>query len=1455
MSDRAPSGLVAAAEKMLCKLEGSGNYVAWNYHVLSAVQGFNLDGHLTGETVKPAVTKGSPTEAADTIKANEWERNDKAVRACIRLSLTTSLISTAMDNTLTAKQLWDKLTGQCRRNDMTTRGALILQIHTTKLKDAASAEQHVATMNGYLEQLAQMGKPMDASEAAFALLHSVPTDAIQWDVFLSTYHSKEQDPTRDGVCSAIRAEAVRQLQREKERGSTQPTGAAAVDVAYAAARGNNNNNKTGGRKFCTHCNRRGHVVDTCWDLHPNLRQKQPRAEVSFVAVINETNNHAALLAESGPSAGLWHVDSGASAHLTGNKDWFIELHQCSPRTVTTADHGVLTCTQRGTAVLITPHSRITIHDVLYVPSLTLNLVSVSALIKAGSRVRFTKTGCAIRSSRNKLVARAVALNNIYSIYATPGAVDTAYTVSSGRSGPMDWQTAHARMGHLSPSSMKVLLDKQLAVAPPTPTSGTAADIDHCPGCLAGKSHRNPIPTEATHRASRPLQIVHSDLCGPIQLTDADGKVGPKQYIITFIDDYSRFAWVGITADKTAETTLSTFVRYKVWAERYTGFKIQLLRTDGGGEYINDKFDTYLSIMGIERQRTTARTPQQNGVAERMNRTLCEAARAMLHAAGLPLAFWTHAVKTAAYLRNRSPTRALTNATPYEAWRGDKPDLSHLRAFGCRAYMHLDKTKRSKMEARSIPVIFVGYAPEAKAWLVYDPIGKQTHTSRDVTFHESVAGSTLLAARAKPPADNSKSSSSSSSGNGAVVAAEPTDTTNSAMLEVLVSENEDVSEDDGETEAKQPVRPDVAAEPIDQQLQQANQALQGVPRESQQLGSDSPATDSSRPSTTPPAASSAAVPAVGAATSVTATQSTSSAKKARKRGNRLQRELDNLRSYNALGNKEQPDEQQHDALFAFAVQVGTSISEPRTYNEAVCSPHRVQWERAMQDELDSIKANDTYTLVPLPPARQAIGCKWVYKIKRHADGSIDRYKARLVAKGYSQLHGIDFTETFAPVVRFPSLRAILAIAAAADYEIHQMDVKTAFLNGDLDEDIYMQQPDGYRAAGDQAHHVWKLNKSLYGLKQAGRAWNKKMDAALVELGFRSLHSDSCVYVRRDGSSVLFVLVYVDDLLLVANNAAQLANTKAALSSRFDMKDMGKAHFILGVQIRRNRAKRQLYLSQAEYVRAILERFGMQDCKPAASPMSTGVKLLKAESCEGSAEGSSHDSMADIPYASAVGALMYAALATRPDIAYAVTALCQFMSAPDISHWHAAKRVFRYLQGTQHHELVYGWNGGKNQPLYGYSDSDWGNDVNDRRSFTGWVFLLHDGAVSWQSCKQPTVALSSVEAEYMAATQATREAVWWRAFLTELGLPPTAATTIYKDSQGAIALGKNPEHHKRTKHIDIQHHYVREQVAAGTVVSHYISTDDMLADVLTKPLAAERHNRLAGEMGVRAVHTAD
>ena len=534
------------------------------------------------------------------------------------------------------------------------------------------------------------------------------------------------------------------------------------------------------------------------------------------------------------------------------------------------------------------------------------------------------------------------------------------------------------------------------------------------------------------------------------------------------------------------------------------------------------------------------------------------------------------------------------------------------------------------------------------------------------------------------------------------------------------------------------------------------------------------------------------------------------------------------------------------------------ADPVSFREAIARPDGQQWEQAARDEYKSIQDAGTWTLTGLPPGRRTIGCKWVFKLKRKADGTIDRYKARLVAKGYAQTEGVDYQETFAPVAKFSAIRALLAMAAHFDLELHQMDVRTAFLNGDLDHDIYMTQPEGFTVPG-QEHLVCKLQKSLYGLKQAGRSWYQKIDQALQELGFRALKSDPCVYIMRKGSVIVLIALYVDDLLILSNNVSELTHFKTDLALRFSMTDLGEAQYVLGIQIQRNRAAHTLTISQAEYVRNVLERFGMASSKVVRTPLEISSTLTKAD-CP--AAGAPADAAFIRQYQSAVGAIMYAMLGTRPDIAFAVTALSQFNSNPGPSHWLAVKHVLRYLRGTTDYQLTYGAWGGPVTPavharplnLHGFCDSDWASNPDDRRSVTGYVFMLGRGAVSWQAQKQTTVALSSVEAEYMASALATKEAIWWRTFLNELELPANAATTIYSDSQGSIALSKNPEHHGRSKHIDIRHHFVREQVAAGTVKLEYVPTEAMLADVLTKPLSGDKHTKLLKHMGLRSASSA-
>jgi hypothetical protein len=823
-----------------------------------------------------------------------------------------------------------------------------------------------------------------------------------------------------------------------------------------------------------------------------------------------------------------------------------------------------------------------------------------------------------------------------------------------------------------------------------------------------------------------------------------------------------------------------------------GHRVSVLHTDNGGEFVSNAFDPWLKQRGIRRELTVAHTPHQNGVAERTLRTIVEMARALLFAARLPKSFWALAVATAVYVSNRCPTVSLGNRTPFEAWCGHKPTIAHMRVFGCLAYAHVHKSKRDKLDPKAVPCTFVGYSPDSTGYLLWD--GHKVLTTRDVYFVEHQLGASAGEAGEAENAFGTNVNADASQSNAAL--APPPSVP--ALLQPAVAD----------PAAAQPVAAQpVAAEPAAaSQPQLSSTQLQRIKHDQQ--------------------------------------------RRQLKAG--LPRELAGLTDHLQAGPRDvatsvvaptapAPSSVAHFAFVAHAgltATVNDGAADPLTFREAMASPQQSQWRAAMDNEMQSLAKAGTYTLVPLPAGRTAIGCKWVFKTKRGADGAVTKHKARLVAKGFLQRYGVDYDETYAPVARYPSIRALLALAAHHDWHLHQMDVKSAYLNGDLEEEIYMAQPDGYDSAGT-SQLVCKLKKSLYGLKQAARTWHLKMDVALKAQGFTELAADPCVYRRLQDGHVIIIALYVDDLLLASDDLATLTELKASLARQFEMEDMGEASFILGIDIRRDRAARTLSIGQAAYVTAILQRHGMDDCKPAVAPMSydAASQLVKAPDDLVVTDATTRE------YQVIIGGIMFAMLCTRPDIAFAVTRLAQFASKPSPAHVVALKHLMRYLRGTIHQRITYSGTGSvTSQPaLVGYCDSDWGQRLDDRRSVTGYVFKLASGAISWQSKKQKTVALSTVEAEYMATTQATKEAIWWRSYLAGLGHHMTGPTVLLSDSQGSIALAKNPDHHARTKHIDVQYHFIRQHVASRTIDLRFISTTDMAADILTKPLERVAHEK--------------
>ena len=516
-----------------------------------------------------------------------------------------------------------------------------------------------------------------------------------------------------------------------------------------------------------------------------------------------------------------------------------------------------------------------------------------------------------------------------------------------------------------------------------------------------------------------------------------------------------------------------------------------------------------------------------------------------------------------------------------------------------------------------------------------------------------------------------------------------------------------------------------------------------------------------------------------------------------------------------------------------------LKEPATVEEALVSPDKAKWLNAMEKEMDSLHANDVWNLVELPEDRKAVGSKWVFKLKVGADGSVERHKARLVAQGFSQKFGSDYDETFCPVVRLESLRTVIALAVQNGLKIHQVDVTTAFLNGELLEEVYMKQPKGFIVKG-QEHLVCRLKRSIYGLKQSPRCWNYALDTKLKKMGFIPTASDPCIYMSSEGE--MFVIgVYVDDIVLAGKSDKRIEEVKKTLAKQFDIKDMGKLHYFLGMKVIQNEETGEVWIGQPAYTESLLQKFGMEKAKPVSTPVDTSVKLVKATEDE--------DCVDHSLYQSAVGSLLYLSVGTRPDITYAVSNVAKFCAKPSKQHWTAVKRIMRYLQGTINFGLLFNRCGSKK--FVGFSDADWAGDLDDRKSTSGYLFQIGGGAVTWRSKKQTCVALSTAEAEYMALASAVQEAIWMRQLTDELGNGPTEATTIFEDNQSAICMAKNPQFHGRAKHIGIKYHFIREQVSSGTVKLEYCPTKEMIADMLTKGLHRDQFTKLRDMAGVKEI----
>ena len=810
---------------------------------------------------------------------------------------------------------------------------------------------------------------------------------------------------------------------------------------------------------------------------------------------------------------------------------------------------------------------------------------------------------------------------------------------------------------------------------------------------------------------------------------------------------------------------------------------------------------FCSLNGIKHETTNPYRPQQNGIAERTIAILMEMTRSMLHGARMNVQYWGEAFMYAVYIRTITPTSGLEGKIPYTEMSDSncKPDVSHLRIFGSLGWAHVPKEVRhGKLEPRAIHVRMLGWwADETKGYKLEDLENGKLIASRDVQFHEDSTPSEL--AHVKLSGSN------------------PEEIDN--LIDTAIYPDSD--------------EPRIVSISSDSEHEIANSLLEpDSPRESY-------VEESSVGDLQYPTPSRSTSPTQVTPTEVTPPIEISPVARKSNKWENLPRRAPSNRERHMPGRFQ--DYEPSDSAFhsAFVTINGPSMEEALKttcaddWKNAIDSEYRQLVNKRVINEIDN-----------LPEGKRAIGSKVVLKEKLDENGNHSKFKARIVAQGFSQIPGIDYDETFSSVAKFNTLRIFLTLAAIHDLEIHQIDVIGAYLEGNVDEEIYMRAPEGI---GKKKY--WRLLKAIYGLKQAGRNWKQRLHDTLIRLGFKQTCADDCLYILRNcGKITLIVLVYVDDMAIAGRNLLKIISFKKDLDKEFDITDLGDIQYILGLKVRRDRSKRIIYLSQSSYIESILNRFQMSSCTPVSTPMTTNHNLTSVSLPENHDEKEEYAQYAKgINYLSLVGSLLYATQ-TRPDIQFSVNLTAQFSANPSIAHLAACKRILRYLKGTKEYSLRLGGYIGDEIKLVGWSDANWAGDVRDRKSISGWSFDINGSTVTWSSKKQSVVATSTVEAEYIASSNATREAIWLRTLLSELDFPQVTATIIHSDSAGSIALSNNPVSHSRAKHIDIRYHFIRDQIDRGNIKLEYVSTKDMIADILTKALPRDAFEKCREKLGV-------
>jgi histone deacetylase 1/2 len=1156
---------------------------------------------------------------------------------------------------------------------------------------------------------------------------------------------------------------------------------------------NQGKNQQSNKRICQICKKDNHEAKQCYFRYEEDDQYRGRPTEAYGI---DTN---------------WYADSGATNHVTGELEKMTVHDKYSGKEkVQTASGTGMNISNIGHAIFHTPSRKLHLNNILHVPASAKSLASVHKLAKDNHAFfEFHPDFFLIKDQdTRKILHHGRCKGGLYPLIQKEG-LESKY----GAFGVHIPSTSlwHSRLGHPSiPIVQKIISQNKL----PCDRSKSLESV--CDSCQRAKSHQ--LPYSISNKiSSAPLQLIYSDVWGPAPIS-----VGRYNYYVSFIDDYSKYTWIYLLKHKS--DVFHVFQDFQKLVERKLSTKILCVQSDWGGEYA--KLNSFFKQVGITHRVSCPHAHQQNGAAERKHRHIVEVGLALLAHASMPLKFWDQAFLAATYLINLLPSKVINFEVPSTRLLQEQPDYSNLRTFGCACWPNLRPYNSRKLSFRSTQCAFLGYSSMHKGFKCLDISTGRIYISRDVVFDEAVfpfsqlhpnAGAllrkeiVLLPSSLLNPGDDFCTAS---------------DITNANVPANASGAQENIA---GELDSQVPGEPVFmpgavqhgAAGPSSQSDGDSGTAIGGDPSDpivpvtadADVLGdasSDHAGEDHAGESPSDHAGdavlddANAASPPASNHTLTPTSPSVSPPVPAQPRHQtRLQSGISKPKKL-------------YDGMIRYGLFSATG--EPNSVEEALADP---RWRQAMEAEVQALDRNHTWHLVPNKSRHNVIDCKWVFKIKRKADGSIDRYKARLVAKGFKQRYGIDYEDTFSPVVKMATIRLVLSVAVSSGWCLRQLDVQNAFLHGVLEEEVYMKQPPGFENS-ETPGYICKLDKAIYGLKQAPRAWYSRLSSKLITLGFVPSKSDMSLFIYNKYGITIYMLIYVDDIIVTSSSPEAVTALLAHLKEDFALKDLGKLHYFLGIEVREE--ANGITLSQAKYAQDILKRVGMLGCKPCTTPLSASDKLSNYAGDPLSPEDATR-------YRSIVGALQYLTI-SRPDLSFAVNRVCQFLHAPTSVHWTAVKRILRYVQ----HTVGFGMHIQKNwsSVISAFSDADWAGDPDDRRSTGGFAVFFGSNLISWSARKQPTVSRSSTEAEYKAMANATAEIIWLEQLVAEMGIKLQRTSILWCDNLGATYLSANPVFHSRAKHIEIDFHFVRERVMRKQLQVRFITSGDQLADGFTKAL---------------------